>query len=405
MKKLVSAFAGFLFLFTVDFGTAEVFRFKYHKNDTYRILSTVYEDVKINGKFDHHAEIVNRVGVVITETVGERARHEGRFMTTETRDATSAELRFDWGEEYESVFTRDQYGKYTISDQYFMPTVRDVPLFPEADIPVGGTWEARGEEAHDLRRTFNVRQPYKVPFNAHYQYTGTETTEDNRTLHVITVTYTMEFVSPRPASGARNLEYPTQTTGYSNQTIFWDNDKGNIDHYYEDFRIVIKTSLGNVFEFTGTAHAEVTDYVSRIEEAAEDVQVQIDLSGLDDVTLAADDRGLTLRIENLNFVEDSAILLPGGQETLDKIVELLKLYPDNDLLVSGHAARAGSVEMQRKVSEMRAHAITDYLIEHGVRDAHRIFTRWFGAEKPVASNNTEAGRIKNRRVEITIMDK
>jgi hypothetical protein len=115
MKKLVSAFVGFLFLFMAGFGSAEVFRFKYHKGDTYRILSTVSEDVKINGKFDHHAEIVNRVGVVITETMDERARHEGRFMTTETKDATSAELRFDWGEEYESVFTRDQYGKYTIS--------------------------------------------------------------------------------------------------------------------------------------------------------------------------------------------------------------------------------------------------------------------------------------------------
>jgi outer membrane protein OmpA-like peptidoglycan-associated protein len=238
-------------------------------------------------------------------------------------------------------------------------------------------------------------------------YTGTEKTADNRTLHVFTAQYAIEFAGPRLPTTARNaaIDYPARTTGYSNQTIFWDNDKGAIDHYYEDFRIVIETSAGNVFEFTGKAQAEVTDYESPIEDAAEDVQTEIDLQGLGGVSVVADDRGLTLSIENLNFEGDSAVLLPGEQEKLDKIVEILKAFPDNDLLISGHAARAGAVQMQQKVSEMRAKAIADYLVSHGVRDAHRVFTRWFGAEKPVATNNTEEGRIKNRRVEITILDK
>jgi outer membrane protein OmpA-like peptidoglycan-associated protein len=353
---------------------------------------------------------VNRISVTITETVGERARHEASYMTTENSTAAGADDPWEWGEEYKSVYTCDQYGKYTISDQYFVPMVRDVPFFPEGDVSVGGVWTAQGEEAHDLRRTHNVSRPFKVPFTANYKYTGTETTDDNRTLHVITVQYTMEFAVPRPSSAVRSTltDYPTKTTGYSNQTIFWDNDKGAIDHYYEDFRIVIETSAGNVDEYTGKAQAEVTYYTedkTREEDAVEDVQTKIDLQGLGDVTVVAGDRGLTLSIENLNFEADSAVLRHGEQERLDKIADILKAFPNNDLLVTGHTARAGSTASQKDLSERRAKVIADYLVSQGVLDAHRVFTRGLGSEKPIATNNTEAGRAQNRRVEITILDK
>ena len=56
------------------------------------------------------------------------------------------------------------------------------------------------------------------------------------------------------------------------------------------------------------------------------------------------------------------------------------------------------------MSEERAEAVAAYLVEMGIRDQYHVFTQGKGAREPVASNNTEEGRIKNRRVEITIMD-
>jgi outer membrane protein OmpA-like peptidoglycan-associated protein len=74
------------------------------------------------------------------------------------------------------------------------------------------------------------------------------------------------------------------------------------------------------------------------------------------------------------------------------------------LLVTGHTARIGSEQGQLRLSEERARIIADYLLEQG-RDTHGVFTRWAGGKEPIASNNTEEGRSRNRRVEITLLDK
>ena len=61
--------------------------------------------------------------------------------------------------------------------------------------------------------------------------------------------------------------------------------------------------------------------------------------------------------------------------------------------------------MRQLLSEERASAVAEYLIGLEVRDRFHVFTQGFGATRPVATNQTEEGKAKNRRVEITIMDK
>ncbi|MBQ1593522.1 MAG: OmpA family protein, partial [Treponema sp.] len=91
-------------------------------------------------------------------------------------------------------------------------------------------------------------------------------------------------------------------------------------------------------------------------------------------------------------------------EKLKKIAQILEAYPDNDILVSGHTA-TGKGRDPQELSEARAKAVADYLIQLGVKDNYHIFTQGFGDKNPIAPNNTEEGKSKNRRVEITIMDK
>jgi len=86
------------------------------------------------------------------------------------------------------------------------------------------------------------------------------------------------------------------------------------------------------------------------------------------------------------------------------IAEILKRYPDRDILVGGHTALAGTAEGRQKLSEERAAAVAEYLIDRGARTDTQIVVRGYGAEKPLADNSTEAGREKNRRVEITILE-
>ena len=143
----------FLFLFASAFMylNAERFTFKYDESDKYRVLSSVHEDIYYNGLFDHHAEIINRISVNVPSVDGEWAEHDAVFMTSEASSDRSGRPVFTWGEEYHSIFKRDKFGKYDIGDEYFMPVVRNVPVFPDKDLQPGDTWTADGEEAHDCR--------------------------------------------------------------------------------------------------------------------------------------------------------------------------------------------------------------------------------------------------------------
>lgn len=90
-----------------------------------------------------------------------------------------------------SVFRRDALGHMTIGDEYFMPVVRNVLVFPDRDVQKGETWTATGEEAHDLREGFAI-DTFKVPFTATYTYVG-KVTRDGKEYDLIRVEYQISF--------------------------------------------------------------------------------------------------------------------------------------------------------------------------------------------------------------------
>ena len=403
---LLIAGAGLTAQTAPDDNAGTKFFFKYRQNDSYRILSKVDENVYVNNNFNHQAEIVNRITVNVTDVDQNAgsARHEAVFMTTEN-SVGIGNGAFTYGEEYHTVFKRDRQGHYDISDEYFMPVVRDVPGSPDREISVGEIWTEEGHEAHDLRRTFGMKKPYKVPFDAVYRYCGPVKDADGKTFYKFEVNYNMYFAidtSHLKLGG----EVPEETSGYSHQTIYWDDEKGYIDHYNEDFRITIKTTEGNYFRFEGQASAKVTEFKrSATEENVNSVMEKITDLGIENVSVSAGEKGLTLSIENIQFEPDSNILRNSEKLKLDKIITILKDFEDNDLLITGHTALRGSEYSRQKLSEERAEAVAEYLINKKVKDKYHIFTQGLGATKPVADNNSLEGLAKNRRVEITIMDR
>lgn len=380
--------------------------FKNTKGDTYTILSTVEESVYVKERpsspllLHHQAKILNRVSAEVSDILEDGSSvNECTFMTSENSVSTLNGAVFEYGKEYKSVFTRSPQGKYTISDEYFMPTVIDVPFFQKKAVSVGSKWKAEGFELHDLR-TMNIPTPYKVPFEAEYEYLGKKDGFD-----LIKVKYEMYMETPSIATIDKNADFPVQISGFSDELIYFNSQLGQIDHYTETFRIVMNTYYGSTFDFRGTAHAEVKFTKPASEENVKEVQKEIDKLGIENVTVKKDETGLTLSIENIQFMPESSYLLDSEKEKLKKIAAILKAYPEKDILVSGHTALSGSKESCQKLSELRAQAVASQLIYMGVRDSNHIFTKGFGAEKPVASNKTSEGKAKNRRVEITLMDK
>ena len=408
---LAAAFCAAAGLFAQE---SVLLRFKYKKDDNYRILSTVREDVKVNGRLNHRAEIVSRVTITVTD-VDENGvgTMDGTFMTSEKSTGVYGNERLGWGETFQSQYKRDGRGTFDIADSYFMPTIRDMPIFPEHPVKVGDTWTASGYEAEDLRREpLFIEKPFKVPFVAEYEYLrdeegiSSDAKHEKKTFQVISVKYNIFYEAPLPDDAWLLGDVPASTMGYSHRTIWWDNEKGQIDHADEQFRIVIESARGNRFDFSGTTHEEITEFTrTATEENLKDVQEKITQMGLRDVSVTKSENGLTISLENIQFKPDSAELTESEMAKIRKIAAILQAYPDNDLLVSGHTALAGTENARQQLSEARAESVADFLVGLGVREKNRVFTRGFGARVPIASNQTEEGKAKNRRVEITILDK
>ena len=393
---------------------AEVFRFRFKDGDTYRINSTVTEDVYLNGQFAHQAYITNRVTVEVSDVQPasngkpSSALHSCTFMTSEQ----NSNKTFSWGREYPSVFRRDEFGIYAIDEQYFMPVVRDVPVFPQHDVKKGESWRHSASEAHDLRDNFNIQKPFVVPVDVTYTYQG-PVQRNGKTYQLIEVNYDLYYDIPlKNLQNRRNgnttlpMLYPVRTMGYSKQRLYWDNEAGILPYYDEVFTIMMELNTGAVIEYRGSAKAEITA-LERMnkEKIAEMLDKNIRDMGISNTTVEKTDEGITISLENIQFEADSARLLPVEKEKIEKIGKLLSNYPDYELLISGHTALAGKAEDRQVLSEQRAAAVANYLIELGVREQHHIFTRGFGAEKPIAPNTTEANRARNRRVEITVLEK
>jgi len=104
-------------------------------------------------------------------------------------------------------------------------------------------------------------------------------------------------------------------------------------------------------------------------------------------------------IAGAQFDFDKATIKPSGRDVLDKAVKTLRDNPDLHVVVEGHTDSIGSDAYNQKLSERRAAAVKTYLVREGISSS-RITTRGYGKTRPVASNETEAGRAENRRADI-----
>ncbi|MCD6062767.1 MAG: glycine zipper protein [Flavipsychrobacter sp.] len=112
--------------------------------------------------------------------------------------------------------------------------------------------------------------------------------------------------------------------------------------------------------------------------------------------------GIVVRFdEAVLFSTASATLGANSTTSLNNLVTILNKYPDTNLEIAGHTDSRGTHEYNQGLSERRAQAVSGYLVNRGIKSA-RITTRGYGETQPIASNDTDAGRADNRRVEFQI---
>ena len=136
---------------------------------------------------------------------------------------------------------------------------------------------------------------------------------------------------------------------------------------------------------------------------ADDLDQRIKASGLKNVDVKTTDRGVTVTAGALNFPADSAEITADTAKRLDSIGNLLKGYTNKKMLIQGHTADVGDKGAQLDLSKKRAQAVADYLVRKGVVKASQLVIEGKGGTVPLASNASDEGRAKNRRVEITLL--
>ena len=104
----------------------------------------------------------------------------------------------------------------------------------------------------------------------------------------------------------------------------------------------------------------------------------------------------------VTFAFNKADLTDEAKTLLSKMVNVLKEYPDTNVIVAGHTDSKGKAAYNMGLSERRAKAVTNFFTSNGL-SASRFTTKWFGATQPAYDNATEEGRAKNRRVNIAII--
>jgi outer membrane protein OmpA-like peptidoglycan-associated protein len=112
--------------------------------------------------------------------------------------------------------------------------------------------------------------------------------------------------------------------------------------------------------------------------------------------------GETVQLNNIFFVQSKAEILPESQPELERLLKLLNENATLEIELGGHTDNQGSSAANLKLSEERALAIMNYLLENGI-NKKRLTSKGYGGTKPIASNASADTRQKNRRVEITIM--
>jgi outer membrane protein OmpA-like peptidoglycan-associated protein len=123
---------------------------------------------------------------------------------------------------------------------------------------------------------------------------------------------------------------------------------------------------------------------------------------IQDVPLEPIQVGKTIVLENVFFDTDSYELKKESIAELQKIVGFLKENPHVRIEIGGHTDTVGTKSYNDELSKNRAKSVVEYLTAQGVA-AEKISFKGYGFDKPIATNQTEAGRAKNRRTELKIM--
>lgn len=358
---------------------------------------------------------------------------EGGFYVGEKTMSNFKETALSLDASISARFAVSSDGRLSPIEDNGFPTFRSFPAFPSEVVHTGDTWTSDAVRTVDpLNKGIYTRLPMKVV----YTFKGEEVYKGRDTYRIQAAWATRYGISYIDSEGDADLTF---ATGSHSADIYVLKDTGQAfviaDRVEEEFRY----RDGNRVQFKGSILL-FTDFPSAVEKkevlplmetfaqtapSSDSVKsgdtgntdtdriehggdIRFEGGGASDMHRAdtvfeQTPAGLRLSLRNIGFLPDSTDFKAEEGERLERIAEVLCQVPDAKLLIEGHAASTGRTEGEKKLSAERAQRIADELAKRGIKRENCI-TKGHGSKRPIASNETEEGRMQNRRVEITILE-
>lgn len=381
--------------------------------------------------------------------------YDGSFYIMEATKRNSHDVKMGINESIPSSFRITSDGELVMIEDNGYPSFRSFPAFTKQKIRPGDKWQAKAERAVD---PLNKGTVTKMPIYVEYQYLRDDVFNGEKVFVLSAKWATRYGISYIDFAGDAQLK---GAFGSHSATMFVSAATGNALVVRDAVDETFEYADGNKISFKGTISlfthyppavdrdglirslariADVKDAAAnkgsesngggkkssggKSKDASDGTdsavagsssagtsgtkqpgrtKSKIESSVSKNMTVDETPAGLRLTIKNLQFKPDSAQLLPGEEERLDQIAQVLKQAREQMFLVEGHTASVGFASGEMKLSKERAHAIAEALVQRGI-PAQKFICKGSGGTKPIADNSTPEGKALNRRVEITILE-
>ena len=276
-----------------------------------------------------------------------------------------------------------------------------LPPFPFFEIPDGLTGKVKDDKSTvDFGRHFFLAGKKMIPVEGRLYHNSMSLIAQDKSREYSTLGFHRNYENAILSLGGAKIS-ETQFTraivdeagGLREVNKYWRSAPPTSG--YEHHTYLIRTADKEYWILVGTTASRPTGHIIVLEKTAMSQSLGFLDAGAMKKALDADGR-VALYI---NFDIDASTLRPDSQATIAEIKALLDANADLDISIDGHTDNTGSADRNRQLSISRARSVLDALARSGIASS-RMKAKGFGPDKPLADNADEAGRAKNRRVEL-----
>ncbi len=260
-------------------------------------------------------------------------------------------------------------------------------------------WSAPRNLGKDIN-TPGIDGYYTLSAAGDYAYLVSDLNGINRSRDIFSIKLP-DTLKPEPVLLVRGTVYNAKTlapieAGLQYERTENEQEIGTARTTPEDgsYKVVLPNGHDYRFRAEAKGYIDLTQYMP-VAEIKEFQEIQQDLYML------PIEIGQVIPLPNIVFHQSRYELLDASLPELNRLVRLMQINPSLEIELGGHTDNFGSFSANKKLSENRVTVVKDYLVSKGIK-AKRITTQAYGSTRPLASNETEATRRLNRRVEFTV---